>query len=313
MPYLDEYKEMIEQFQMDACTYPAFYRYWREALFERMTRLFVWEGTAREEGGKTVGVDPKQIEIRMILQGYTVISKLPGEEERTSFFGSMFTPTKYYDEWKDVNVRCPIYAGTRTIGQDAVIIDNCSLRNPSMMHVHHYATLLAHMEVTLINALVEARDSGGVPVAQTQKQFESIQGYQKKRFLGKIDTVTDIGGLGVGFAGSDRHTQQKIVEILETRNKILRDFYADIGVRSTFEKRSNVNSMEIDGDTSMLLLNISDMLRRRKEGAERVNELYGVDWRVHIAEEIDYGTENESTLPAGEEEGGQNDQDRTDL
>lgn len=280
--------ELIE-YKLKACTYPAYYSYWTNNLFERLMRLFVWENTCEIVDGKVVGVEPKQIESRLILRGFAVASKLkPTDKELTMFFGSMFDPTKYYDEWKRVNVRCPIYAGTRTIGNDAIIINNTAIRTPSYMHVHHYATLLAHTEVTLVDMLVDARDNGGVPIARTQKQFESIRAYQNKRFIGKYGVVTDIGGLGVDYAGSDRKTSQNISEIVETRNKLIRAFYSDIGVRSNFEKRSNVNSAEVEGNTSMLEFNVSDMLDQREIAAEKVNDLFGTNWSVHIAEEIDY-------------------------
>lgn len=284
--FLENMKKDLIEWDLEACTYPAFYRYWRENLFERMIRLFVWENTGN--------LDPKEIEERNILQGFAVISQLPNEEELTAFFGSMFGPTKYFDEFKQVNINCPIYSGTRTIGRDAIIINNSALRNPSYMHVHHYATMLAHTEVTLIDMLVEARDSRGVPIVKNEKQLQSVRSYLKKRFIGKVgDAVTDSGFMGIEFAGSDCKTSQDIQGILETRNKLLRCFYSDIGVRATFEKRSNVNSMEIDGDTSMLLLNVSDMIRQREKAAEEVNKLYGTNWSVHIAEEIDYEKENQ--------------------
>ena len=280
--------ELIE-YKLEACTYPAYYRYWTNELFERLMRLFVWEDTYEVVDGKIVGVEPKQIESRLILRGFSVASKLkPSDKDLTVFFGSMFDPTKYYDEWKQVTIRCPIYAGTRTIGKDAIIINNTSIRTPTYMHVHHYATLLAHAEVTLVDMLVDARDNGGVPIARTQKQFESIRAYQNKRFIGKYGVVTDMGGLGVDYAGSDRKTSQNISEIVETRNKLIRAFYSDIGVRSNFEKRSNVNSAEVEGNTSMLEFNVSDMLHQRELAAEKVNDLFGTNWSVHIAEEIDY-------------------------
>lgn len=292
--FLNDMKERMTEWDLEACTYPAFYRYWRENLFERIIRLFVWENTG--------AVDPKEIEERNILQGFCIISKLPTESELTAFFGSMFNPTKYYDEFKQVNINCPIYSGTRTIGKDAIIINNSALRNPSYMHVHHYAILLAHTEVTLIDMLVEARDAGGVPIVKNEKQLQSVRSYLKKRFIGKVgDAVTDSGFMGVEFAGSDRKTSQHIESILETRNKLLRSFYSDIGVRATFEKRSNVNSMEIDGDTSMLLLNVSDMIRQRETACEEINKLYGVNWNVHIAKEIDYKIENDLQLPGGDD------------
>ena len=295
MGYLEDLRECYNRDdlklddQLDACTYPAYYRFWTNELFQRLTRLFVWKNTYEIEDGKLIGVDPKQIESRLILRGFTVISKMrESDKELTSFFGSMFGPTKYYNEWKKVNIHCPIYAGTRTIDEDAVIINNTSIRNPSYMYVHHYATLLAHAEVTLVDMMIDARDNGGVPIARTQKQFESIRAYQNKRFIGKYGVVTDIGGLGVDYAGSDRKTSQSILEVLEARNKLIRSFYSDIGIRAAFEKKSNVNSLEIDGNDSLLKFNISDALEQRKLACERINTLFDENWEVELPEEIDY-------------------------
>lgn len=296
MGYLEDLKDcynredgLFMDAQLDACTYPAYYRFWTNELFQRLTRLFVWKNTYEIKDGKLIGVDPKQIESRLILRGFTVISKMrESDEELTSFFGSMFGPTKYYNEWKKVNVHCPIYAGTRTIDRDAVIINNTSIRNPSYMYVHHYATLLAHAEVTLVDMMIDARDNGGVPIARTQKQFESIRAYQNKRFIGKYGVVTDIGGLGVDYAGSDRKTSQSILEVLEARNKLIRSFYSDIGIRAAFEKKSNVNSLEIDGNDSLLKFNISDALEQRKLSCEKINTLFDREWDVELPEEIDY-------------------------
>ena len=115
--FLDSLRKTdLADWNMEACTYPAFYRYWTESLFERITRLFVWENTGN--------LDPKEIEERCILQGFAIISKIRQDDDLTAFFGSMFGPTKYYDEFKQVNINCPIYSGTRTIGEDAIIINN---------------------------------------------------------------------------------------------------------------------------------------------------------------------------------------------
>ena len=97
-----------------------------------------------------------------------------------------------------------------------------------------------------------------------------------------------MGGLGVDYAGSDRKTSQPVLDVLEVRNKLVRSFYSDIGVRSAFEKKSNVNSLEIDGHDSVLEFNISTMLKQRELACEKVNELFGTNWSVHVAEEIDY-------------------------
>ena len=283
----------ISRLARESCTFNAFYEYWRDELFERIMRLFVWENTYSLENNKVVGIKPKEIEQRLLLQGHCGISVLDGEKELTAFFGNFFGVGKYLDEKPNYMVRCPIYAGERTIGKDIVVIDNNSIRNPAYDLVHHYAILLAHAEVTLVDVTVNARDAGGIPIASTEKQKQSIKQYQAKVFNGQYGVVTDAGNLGLQYAGSDRRTNQNVLDILQERDKLLKAFYSDIGVRAAFEKRSNSVEAEVEADTSLLLLNLSDMISCRQKGAEAVNDMYGTNWSVHIAEEIDYGTENE--------------------
>lgn len=273
----------ISKLARESSTFNCGYKYWRDVLFERVMRLFVWEDTG--------DVKPKEIEQRLMLAGHCGITKL--NNEITAMFGSFYGVTKYIDEWSHYTVRCPIYSGQRTIGEDIVVINNNALRNPTYMLVHHYAIMLAHTEVTLVNCLVNARDAGGVPVASTEKQKQSITEYQGKIFNGQYGVVTDIGNLGIEYMGADRRTTQNIMDIMETREKIIKSFYSDIGVRSAFEKRNNTVQAEVEADTSLLLLNLSDMLKCREDGAKEVNNMFGTSWKVHVAEEIDYGAENQ--------------------
>ena len=275
----------IFTYAKQSCTYKAYYEYWIEQLFERIMRLFVWENTD--------DVEPKEIEERLLLQGHCGITKILGEKELTAMFGNFYGVSKYVDDKPYYMVRCPLYSGSRTIGKDIVVIRNNSLKNSTYSLVHHYATLLAHNEVTLVDTLINVRDGGGIPIATTEKQKQSIIAYQSKVFNGQYGVVTDIGNLGLQYIGSDRKTHQNIMDIVTTREKILKSFYSDIGVRSAFEKRSNSVEAEVEADTSLLLLNLSDMLDSRKKGAEEGNKLFGTNWNVHIAKEIDYSTENQ--------------------
>ena len=274
--------QRMNKWARENSTFNACYMYWREQLFERIMRLFVWENTDI--------VKPKEIEQRLLINGHCGIAEYKGE--LTAFYGSFNGVTKYMDEWTHYNVRCPIYSARKEIGTEVIIIDNTSIRNSAMALIHHYAIMLGHTEVTLVNLLVNARDAGGVPIASTEKQKQSIQTYLSKLFNGQYGVVTDTGSLGVTYAGSDRHTQQELMKVMETREKLIKSFYSDIGVRSAFEKRNNTVMAEVEADTSLLLLNISDMLHCREVGAENVNKRFGTNWKVHVAEEIDYNAEN---------------------
>ena len=300
--YLQEFfntdygEKFNNKFHRQSTTYNAFYLYWREQLYERVMRLFIWEGT--DEGKDAI--KPKEIEKRLLLKGHCGVTRFSAEtanfkaeNKLAVMFGSFYGVTEYYDEWTNYTVRCPLYAGQRTIGKDVVVIDNTSIRNSLYPLIHHYASLIAHTEVTLINALVNARDSGGVPIAQTEKQKQSINEYLGKLYNGQYGVVTDLGSLGVEYAGSDRKTGQSIYDIMEIREKLIKSFYSDIGVRSAFEKRNNTVQAEVEADTSLLLLNLADMVHCREVGCEKVNKMFGTNWSVHVAEEIDYGAENQ--------------------
>lgn len=283
--------DSVPKLARESVTYNAGYVYWREQLFERIMRLFVWENTY--DNKKRYGVKPKEIEQRLLIAGHCGITTLSGSPELTAMFGSFHGVTKYYDEKSEYIVRCPIYSGNRKIGKDVVVIDNNSIRNSALPLVHHYACMLAHTEVSLVDLLINARDCGGVPIVQTEKQKQSVAEYHGKLFNGQWGSVTDIGMLGIQYAGVDRGTRQDIMNIMEVREKLLKSFYSDIGVRSAFEKRNNTVMAEVEADTSLLLLNLADMIASRERGADEVNNLYGTNWTVHIAEEIDYGAENQ--------------------
>lgn len=275
----------------NACTLPDFYKYWRDNLFERLMRLFIWD--TQDD------TPPKEIEERLLIAGHCGIADYEG---LTAFFGSFFGVTKYQDEWTNYTVHCPIYSGTFEIGKNIAIIENNSLKNASLEHVNHYAKLLAHCDVTLMRLLVEARDSGGVPVAKNEQAKQSIYNYQKSVYVGKVGSIVDFAGIGVEYMGADRHTQLKITEVWDTRTKLLKQFYSDIGVRATFDKRSNAVVDEITSDSSMLLYNVSDMLECRKRGADIVNNIFGRNWSCRLSDQINYNEENEpEEIKAAEE------------
>ena len=288
----------LKFFQKSGGTFLEFNAYWRENLFERIMRLFVWEGTEP--------VPAKEIEQRLLIQGHCGIFNFKdpttGITELTAMFGNFYGVGKYMDELPKYMMRCPVWSGSTIVGKNSIIISNNSLKNPCLELVNHYAYLLAHTDVSLARAMINCRDAGGVPVATSEKQKTDIECYNRKLYNGEDGVIIDFGALGVEYAGADRHTQQTITDIMDVRQRILKNFYADIGVRASFEKRSNATVNEVEADTSMLLLNIADMIESRKRGADAVNNMFGTDWRVEVAKEIQYNNEG-SAEDEGENSG----------
>ena len=285
----------LKFFQKTGGSFLLFNNFWRENLFERVMRLFVWTDTDP--------VPAKEIEQRLLIQGHCGVFNFKdpktGVTELTAMFGNFNGVAKYMDELPHYMMRCPVWSGNTDVGINSVVISNNSLRNSCLELVDHYAYLLAHNDVTLARVLINSRDAGGVPVATSDKQRADIENYNRKLYNGEDGVIIDFGALGVQYAGADRHTQQNIVDIMDVRQRILKNFYADIGVRASFEKRSNATVNEVEADTSLLLLNIADMIESRKRGADAVNKMFGTNWQVEVAKEIQYtdpATENAETV-----------------
>lgn len=282
--YLDWSTIDISQYARENSTYSAFYFYWRDELFSRVMRLF------KEQ---TDPIPAKEIEIRLMIQGHVGIAplKYSGKTELTAFWGVPNGIGKYRDELPFYSCRCPVWAGNLKVGSEVVVIDNNILKNPLYDMIHHYAILLAHNEVTYIHTMVNARNAGGVPIATTSKQKKSIKEFIGKVFNGQYDVVTDIGNMGIEYAGTHTGTAIGAEELWNARERILASFLQDIGVKTGLDKRSNSVVDEVNASTPGMLINLNDMLESRKEGFERVNKLFGTNWSVELNEDLDYVNE----------------------
>lgn len=267
----------------DKISYNVVYNIWREFLIERCMRLFVWEC---EE------IEQKEIEQRLILNGVCGIAIY--KDELTAFYGQISGVTKYYDEGTHFNVNSPIYANSLKIGDDVIIISNNSFRNSLYPLIHHYAMMLAHTDVTIENILVGMRDNGNVPIAGNEKQKTALTQYRHKLYNGNVSPILDPAFYGVKFVNTKESKNDSIMDLIEVKQNILNSFYADIGVKTSWNKRGNMISEEVAGNDTMLLLNQSDMLETRKKGCELVNKKFGVNWSVRLNPEIKRGFINAS-------------------
>ena len=274
----------ISQYARENSTYSAFYFYWRDELFSRVMRLF------KE---KTDPIPTKEIEIRLMIQGHVGIAplKYSGKTELTAFWGVPNGIGKYRDELPFYSCRCPVWSGNLKVGDEVIVIDNNILRNPLYDMIHHYSILLAHNEVTYIHTMVNARSANGIPIASTTKQKKSIKEFIGKVFNGQYDVVTDIGNMGIDYAGAHTGTAIGADELWNARERILASFLSDIGVKTGLDKKSNSVVDEVNAGTPSMLINLKDMIESRKEGFERVNNRFGTNWTVELNEDLDYENE----------------------
>lgn len=263
----------------ESFTFQFLYECWLQHLVERAMRLFVLN---------TDPVPSKEVVFCLLLNGTCgVTDKYKG---MLGAYNGYYcgTPTIYYDMYEDYAVHSPVYADVLKVDKDVIVIDNNACRTSIYPIAHRYATMLAHTEVSIVNTLVNGRDSGGIPIASTEAQKQAIQNYRNSLFNGKVTSILDPAFSGVKFAGVSKNTALSVGELMELRTNLLSSYYNDLGVKTSKEKKGNMIVEEVNANESMLLLNISDMLHSWELGFDKVNDKYGTEWTVELAPELNY-------------------------
>ena len=63
--------------------------------------------------------------------------------------------------------------------------------------------------------------------------------------------------------------------------------YRDLGVRMYQPKKAQVTESELESNDQLLLISLDDMLKSRKEGIEKVNEMFKLNIKVELNDKFD--------------------------
>lgn len=264
--------------------------YWYFKLFNVLLDMFQYDNLPS-------GLSTRDIEINLILSGHAVIvPKTNGElfVPHTNIFG--------YDEYYQPTFAVfanPVVKSSKQwkIGIDCEIIYNNSLKDSilyikadSGLHtfISRYARQLADIEATINIYAVNSR-LVSIPVANDDATKQSLIQFFKNLVLGKRAIVTD-SSIIENFRNIDINrtsVHDGINDWIIARDKIIEQFYRDLGVRMNNPKKAQVTEEEVEANDQMLLISTDDMLKSRKEGIEAVNNMYGTNIIVKLNEKFD--------------------------
>lgn len=281
MAYLDTinmFASLRDNYNGGDTTYIPYFRFWRNQLLKFANNIYTWD---------IEGIDSKQIENRLLLTGRCGIVK---EGNKLIAVEPMLNGvTDYFDTYTHFTYATPLHHSTGTgvvIGKNGVLIDNDNLRNGIYALIHRYAQMLAHTEVTFLNVLINGR-SGKVYVASTDKVAQSIRDFRSKLYKGKNDVIVDKSFLGVEVHDDATASALGIKDLLDTRNNILCNFYEDLGVQKSKDKKERMITNEVDTNSELLHLNLLDMYNQRLKGAREITRIFGVPCMVKCNVDID--------------------------
>jgi hypothetical protein len=154
-----------------------------------------------------------------------------------------------------------------------------------------------------------------MPVTDDNSVVESIKLFFKKLAKGERAIITD-NNIIQKFRAVDINPhpiKDGINDLLIARDKILEQFYRDIGIRMYQPKKAQVTESELESNDQLLLINSDDMLKARQEGLERVNNMYGTDISVKLNKKFDVKevAGNEQTYNRGLSERGNADSNQS--
>lgn len=261
------------------------YNYWYFKLFNILLDLFEYDNLPR-------GLPQREIELNLLMTGHAVVLSKKD--------GGLFTPlTSLYDFDEYYQPTRAVFANpvvksalSYTIGKDCAIIYNNKLQD-SLYYikadgglntfVKRYARQLADVESTLNIYTVNARLTS-YPVANDGNVMESLKLFFKKLTLGKRAIISD-NSIIEEFRNVDinrSNVGDGVNDWLIARDKILEQFYRDLGVKMYNPKKAQVTDDEVESNTQLLMISTDDMLKEREAGIERVNDMFGTNISVRL-------------------------------
>lgn len=259
------------------------FRYWFWKLFNVLQEMFVYQGLPD-------ALPAREIEINLLLTGHCIIFEHDFDviTANTNIFGY----DRYYRPIKATYANPVIGSDTLTIGDDCEIIYNNSLMdNVSYIpcdaslntFIARYARQLADIEATINIDMVNNRIIS-FPVASNDGVMQSLKSFFKKWRNGESSIITD-DNIIQEFRNVDiaaKQTKNGINDWLIARDKILEQFFREIGVKMYQPKKAQVSEDEVTANNQLLLISHDDMLKCRQDGIKRINDHYGLNITVSL-------------------------------
>lgn len=241
--------------------------FYMDFLFEKVCHVFEWQGLPFAQ---------KHLENTLLLNGYVGVVF---DEKYGAWVapenGSLTGVTPYTDEFTDFVYAAPkCEGGTVKIfpyykSGEAVIIDNTTNRLSILPLIRRYAELLAHADITVKDVSILMRYDS-ILSGTTDATVENLKRWRKAIETGETHLpVLDkqLTNAPLVYPSGSNNKGQMLLDAIDARNEIVRQFLAEIGIRQNKEKRGNMVAGEVTQNDMSLLFNVSDMLKNRERGA----------------------------------------------
>lgn len=286
--FLDNLFELRKPPLYSVSSVPAGFRYWFLKLLNCMLSMLEYDNVPE-------GMTSRDLELCFLLQGYA--SPFETEEGIVSVPTSIYgynangTPTKAVYGNPLIPSKRLYFEGAK---KNSVLMYNIQLHNNLFFTevdgsfrpmLCRYARRLADIESTENIYTVKLR-MGSAPVAGDDAVNASIKRWIRKIIIGNLDdTIADDAVLNsfrsvdVGLGAGNKET---LMSIQAARDKILEQFFRELGVKTSNAKKAQITEEESSADEQLLLMSPSIILQERQKGLEDFNDFFKTDMSVRL-------------------------------
>lgn len=276
------------------------------SVLNKMQSAFRWEGLPDT-------IPQKWLESQLQVNGFSFITRADDGNLYAFYGGLGGEPDAYYqpticvvaDPGINFNKEC-------VIDKDGILISNDTYRRGLIPVIGKYAGLLAENTITMRIADIMARISNIIS-AGDESTKESAKEYLKQIEQGNLGIIQEspfLEDLKVNPAATAG--EHRLTDLIEVEQYLKASLYNELGLQANYNmKRESINSNEAQLGDDALQPYIDDMLRERKEAAEKINKMFNLNisvefnsaWRVS-AKEREAELKQEEKLAEGVNEDG---------
>ena len=262
------------------------YDYYFKILLSKLDSLFVWENLPEK-------IDKDFLNACLFLNGFCAFFNNDnnlycnfgglGGKPNENYYSTLFTLAN------------PILGSKQyTIDDDCIIMYNTdsdkqllNLAGTGGMYplLHQTATLLTDNVQSINSAQINTRVQT-VFTVENDRQKRTAEEFIKRQYQGEPFSVIlqdELQPFEVKNIETD--TDKTITNLLELHQYIIADFYNNIGITTTpYQKRERLVTDEILSIDNMTACTIDGMLKARQEGCEKVNNMFGTNISVRLAD-----------------------------
>ena len=250
-------------------------------MFSRSQEIFEWEGLP-----DTI----PQMELELLLQrnGFAIITKVDGE--LYAFRAGLGGERDAYYRPTIATVSNPYlnFSKSLEIDKDCALIRNDPFNMGLLPLFDINAWQQAETDISMKWATINARIAAFLVANNEDAKADAervMQEYVAGENLAVIGSQKwlDENNSAETLPFGDR-TMGRIKELIEEKQYLKSQWFIDLGLNAVFNmKREAINESESQMGVDALLPFVHQLLKQRELGAERVNRLYGTNWKPRLS------------------------------